>query len=115
MNQELEQYLRLYVNHHQDNWVDWISMAEFVHNNKVHSATGFSTFYVNMGYHPNYGTNISTQMTNESSMDLVRKMERVWEDASAKMERARTIMKTQYDKHRRTPWTISQMTWSGSV
>ena len=60
MNQELEQCLRLYIIHHQDDWVDWISMAEFAHNNRVHSATGFSPFYVNMGYHPNCGTNIST-------------------------------------------------------
>ena len=65
MNQELEQYLRLYVNHHQDDRVDWVSMAEFAHNNRVHSATGSSPFYINMGYHPNCGTNISTQATNE--------------------------------------------------
>ena len=36
------------------------------------------------------------------SADFVRRMERVREDAGVKSERARTIMKTQYDKHRRT-------------
>ena len=47
VNQELEQYLRLYINHHQDDWVDWLSIAEFVHNNRVHSSTGHSLFLVN--------------------------------------------------------------------
>ena len=112
-NQELEQYLRLYVNHHQDDWADWFSVAEFAHNNRAHSATGFSPFYINMGYHPNCGTNVSTQATNESSADFVRRMERVWEDASAKLERAKAIMKAQYDKHRRTPmeYQPGDMVW----
>jgi len=35
-NQELEQYLRMYVNHRQNNWSEWLVMAEFTFNNKVH-------------------------------------------------------------------------------
>ena len=103
--------MRLYVNHHQDDWVDWISTAEFVHNNRVHSATGFSPFYVNMGYHPNCGTNISTQATNESSVDFVRRMEKVREDASAKLERAETIMKAQYDRRTPMEYQLGDMVW----
>ena len=56
-----------------------------------------------MGYHPNCGTNISTQVINESSVVHVKRMEQMWEYASAKLERARTIMKVQYDKHGKTP------------
>ena len=56
-----------------------------------------------MGYHPNCGTNISTQVINESSVVHVKRMEQIWEDASAKLERARTIMKAQNDRHRSTP------------
>ena len=55
------------------------------------------------GFHPNCGTNVSDQATNESSVDLVRRMERVWEDAGAKLERARNLMKAWYDKHKRKP------------
>ena len=33
VNQELEQFLQLYVNHHQTDWSDWLALAEFAHNN----------------------------------------------------------------------------------
>ncbi len=40
VNQEVEKYLRIFVNHLQDDWVEWLSLAAFAHNNRVHSATG---------------------------------------------------------------------------
>src|SRR5258708_39277626 len=39
VNQEIEAYLQVFVSHRQDNWADWLPLAEFVYNNKVHSAT----------------------------------------------------------------------------
>jgi len=44
MNQKLEQYLRIYVNHRQNNWSEWLVTAEFTFNNKVHTATKMSLF-----------------------------------------------------------------------
>jgi hypothetical protein len=34
LNQELEQYLWLYVNHMQTDWVDWLPGTEFTYNNR---------------------------------------------------------------------------------
>ena len=39
VNQELEQYLQVFVNEHQDDWVGLLLMAEFQYNNHVHSST----------------------------------------------------------------------------
>ena len=39
VNQELEQFLRLFVNERQDNWNSLIPLAEFAYNNHVHSST----------------------------------------------------------------------------
>jgi len=39
VNQELDQYLRLFVNEWQDDWYDLLPMAEFQHNNYVHFTT----------------------------------------------------------------------------
>ena len=33
VNQELKQYLRLYYNYRQNNWAEWLSIAEFSYNN----------------------------------------------------------------------------------
>jgi hypothetical protein len=51
LNQELEQYLWLYVNHMQTDWVDWLPVAEFAYNNREHLATGFSPFFLQYGRH----------------------------------------------------------------
>ena len=52
INQEVEQYLRLFVNYHQDNWAEWLPLAEFSYNDKIQSSTGYSPFYLNYGQHP---------------------------------------------------------------
>jgi len=35
MNQELEQYLRFFIDHRQRDWPEWLTSAEFVINNKI--------------------------------------------------------------------------------
>ena len=49
INQELEQYLRVFINHRQKQWPDWLGMAEFAYNNKIHAATKISPFKANYG------------------------------------------------------------------
>ena len=55
VNQEIEQYLRLFVNQHQDDWFDWISLAEFSYNNRIHSSTQTTPFLLDNGQHPRLG------------------------------------------------------------
>jgi len=47
VNQELKQYLRVFTNHRQEQWPKWLAIAEFVYNNKVHSATQMLLFKAN--------------------------------------------------------------------
>ena len=49
VNQELEQYLRMFINHRQEQWPEWLGMAEFAYNNKAHSSTRTSPFKANYG------------------------------------------------------------------
>jgi transposase InsO family protein len=39
MNAAMEQYLRVFVNHQQDGWVQWLPRAEFAANNGVYEST----------------------------------------------------------------------------
>ncbi|MBW0500000.1 hypothetical protein O181_039715 [Austropuccinia psidii MF-1] len=45
VNQIIEQYLRMYVSYHQDDWHIWLPLAEFPYNNAEHSSTNQSTFF----------------------------------------------------------------------
>jgi len=47
MNQELEQYLQFFIEHRQKDWLEWLASAEFVVNNKIHTATKVSSFMEN--------------------------------------------------------------------
>ena len=49
INQELEEYLWIYVNEKQNDWVNWLPIAQFCHNDRQHSTTGYSLFMVTSG------------------------------------------------------------------
>ena len=55
INQEIEQYLRLFVNQCQDDWYKWVSLAEFTYNNQIHSSTQTTPFMLDNGQHPRLG------------------------------------------------------------
>jgi len=39
VNQELEQYLRMFIDRRQEQWPEWLGTAEFAYNNKTYSST----------------------------------------------------------------------------
>lgn len=51
-NQTLETYIRHFVCHRQDDWVDWLPMAEFTFNNSTSSSTKLTPFFSWQGFHP---------------------------------------------------------------
>jgi len=55
VNQELEQYLCILVDERQDDWDNWLPMAEFAYNNHVHSSTQDTPFFINTRQHPHMG------------------------------------------------------------
>jgi len=55
INQELEQYLRVFIDYRQEQWPDWLGIAEFAYNNKIHTITKNSLFKVNYRQDPRMG------------------------------------------------------------
>ena len=51
-NQWIEQYFRFWVNHQQDNWHHYLSLAEFAHNTWYNETTKQTPFEALMGYTP---------------------------------------------------------------
>ncbi|MBW0579584.1 hypothetical protein O181_119299 [Austropuccinia psidii MF-1] len=54
VNQILEQYLWMYVSYHQDDWNNWLPLAEFSYNNAEHSSTKQSPFFTINRINPSF-------------------------------------------------------------
>ena len=100
-NQELEQYLRMYVNHRQNNWAEWLATAEFAFNNKVHTVTKMSLFQVNYGREPRMGFDIRKKGKNEKIEEFVKEMKERHEEARAVLVKSQEEMKRQVDRNRK--------------
>ena len=100
-NQELEQYLRMYVNHRQNNWSEWLATAEFTFNNKVHTATKMSPFQVNYRREPRMGFDIRKKGKNEKAEEFVKEMKERHEKARAALVKSQEEMKKQADRSRK--------------
>ena len=54
VNAIMEQHLRAYVSYLQDDWTDYLFLAEFAGNNHVSDTTSISPFFANHGFHPKH-------------------------------------------------------------
>ena len=101
MNQELEQYLRFFVDHRQKDWPEWLASVEFVVNNKVYMATKVSSFMANYGRELRMGGDIRKRGKIESAMEFVERMKKVHEEARVVLKKAQEDMKRQADSGRK--------------
>jgi len=101
MNQELEQYLRFFIEHRQKDWPEWLASAEFAVNNKVHTATKVSLFMANYGRELRMGGNIRKKGKVESATEFVERMKKVHEEAEAALKRTQEEMKRYIDRSRK--------------
>jgi len=81
MNQEVEQYLRFFVEHKQKDWLEWLVSAKFAVNNKTHTATKVSPFMANYGRELRMKRDIRKKEKVESAIESVEKMKKVHEEA----------------------------------
>ena len=101
INQELEQYLRVFIDHRQEQWPDWLGTAEFAYNNKIHMATKISLFKANYGQDPRMGFEERRKRKYEAVEKFVERMKRIQEKAKAALGKAWEEIKKFADKKRR--------------
>jgi len=99
-NQELEQYLRMFVDYRQKQWPDWLGTAEFAYNNKVNSSTKVSPFMANNGRNPRMGFEMRKKGKVLKAEEFAAKMKEIQEEAQAALRKAQEEMKKQADQHR---------------
>ena len=100
-NQKLEQYLRMYVNHRQNNWSEWLAMAEFAFNNKMHTATKTSPFQVNYERKLRMSFDIRKKGKNKKAEEFAREIKERHEEARAALVRSQEEMKKQVDRNKK--------------
>ena len=88
VNQELEQYLRMFIDHRQEQQPNWLGTAEFVYNNKTHSSIKMSLFKANYEQDPRMGFEMRKKGKYEGAKKFVAKIKEIQEKAKAILEKA---------------------------
>ena len=101
MNQELEQYLRFFVEHRQKDWPEWLASAEFAVNNKAHTITKVLPFIANYGRELRIGGDIRKKGKVESVMEFVERIKKVHEEAGAALKKMQEEMKRYANRSRK--------------
>ena len=100
VNQKLEQYLRMFIDHRQEQWPDWLGTAEFAYNNKIHSSTKTSPFKANYRQDPRMGFEIRKKGKYERAEKFVAKMKKIQKKTKVVLRKAQEEMKKYTDKKR---------------
>jgi len=94
VNQELDQYLWLFVNEQQDDWYDLLPMAEFQHNNHIHSATQQPLFLLDTGRVPRMGFEPRQNHSDlETVNEFMERMRAAIDEAKSTIRKAQDDMK----------------------
>jgi len=101
VNQELDQFLCLFVNERQDDWYDLLPIVEFQHNNHVHSATQQPLFLLDTGRIPRMGFELRQDPSSlETVNEFTKRMESATEEAKSTIRKAQEDMTRYYNQRR---------------
>lgn len=99
VNQDLETYVRLFCTHRQDDWADWLHLAEFSYNNREHSTIKMSPFRANNLSDPRWSLEAKTEdMTHPAVQDYLKEMREVETELKVCLDMAAEKMKGLYDR-----------------
>jgi len=102
-NQTLEQYLRIYCNYQQDNWLELLSLAEFAYNNAPSAITGVSPFFANKGYHPNLSVYPERDIASSRTRDFVVDLDELQSTLKEEIAKAQRHYQPSADSRRQQP------------
>ena len=88
------------MSHHQDDWADWLPLAEFAYNNRIHSATHHTLFKLDSGQHPWMGSEPTQSSAVEAADDFAQQMSQMQDEVKATLEHATDKMAWYYDCQR---------------
>jgi len=90
----------MFINHRQEQWPEWLGIAEFAYNNKAHSSTKTSPFKANYGQDPRMGFKGRKKGKYAGTKKFIEKMKEIQEEAKAALGKAQADMKKYANKKR---------------
>jgi hypothetical protein len=104
MNASMEQYLRIFTSHQQDDWVQWLPLAECAANNGSSETTKCSAFFAVTGTDPRMTFEEATKQSGDSRVidaDQVQTaMQQIHEHLRVEMRRSQDIMEKEANRKR---------------
>jgi len=101
VNQELEQFIRIFVGERQDDWYPLLALAEFSYNNHVHSSTQHTPFLLDTGRHPRMGFEPHQPPSKvEAVNEFTDRMKNTLEEAKSALAKAKDDMARYYNQRR---------------
>ena len=100
-NKELEQYLRIYINYRQSNWLEWLATTEFAFNNKVYTAMKSSLFRVNYRRELKMGFEIRKKRKYTKAEKFMKEIKEMHKETKAVLKNLQEEMKKYVDKNRK--------------
>ena len=90
----------MFIDHRQEQWPEWLGIAEFVYNNKMYSSTKTSLFKANYGQDPRMGFESRKKGKYQGAEKFIKKMKEIQEKAKVALGRAQEEMKKYADRKR---------------
>jgi hypothetical protein len=95
-NQKMKRYLRVYVNHQQNDWADWLFMTEYASNAFISVSTQMSSFLANYEFESRmsfdqmkFDENIAKDRVNRfRERKIVFTMKNIWKLAREHMKKS---------------------------
>ena len=103
MNQKLEQYLRMFIDHCQEQWLDWLVTAEFAYNNKVQTSTKVSLFKANNGRDPYMGFEMRKKGKFERAKVFAKRIKEVYKKAEVVLRKSQEEIRKYINRKRSEP------------
>ena len=100
VNQKLEQYLRMFIDHRQKQWLEQLGTVEFAYNNKAHLSTRTSSFKANYGQDPRIGFEGRKKRKYAGAEKYIEKIKEIQKEAKAALGKAQEEIKKYIDRKR---------------
>jgi len=103
VNAVVEQHLHAYVMYLQDDWANFLFLAEFAGNNQVSDTTTMSPFFTNFGFHPRYDFDLDIRVDaaeEREAQTAAERLELIHEVARTEMRYAQLRQAKGADAHR---------------